>query len=61
MAIRKPHISDLFVLIIFIFIGMVIPSSCASMTAQEQYINADASFLKLKKDPAKQNSRQGLG
>lgn len=58
MAMRKPSISDLFVLILLIFMSFVIPSSCVSMTAQEQYISADASFLKLKKEPEKQNSRQ---
>lgn len=45
-------------LVVFILLGLILPCSCASLTAQQQYNSADLCFLKLKKEPAKQNSRQ---
>ncbi|MDY0220100.1 MAG: N-acetylmuramoyl-L-alanine amidase [Desulfobacterium sp.] len=45
-------------LLVFVFLGLILPCSCASLTAQQQYSSADLSFLELKKEPAKQKSRQ---
>lgn len=45
-------------LFVFIILGLITPCSCASLTAQQQYSNADLRFLELKKEPAKQNSRR---
>lgn len=46
-------------LFMFIVMGLILPCSCASLTAQQQYNSADLCVLKLKKEPAKQKSRQG--
>ncbi|MBI9091304.1 MAG: N-acetylmuramoyl-L-alanine amidase [Desulfobacterium sp.] len=50
----KPLIPGILVLL---FLGSIIPASCASMTAQQQYVLADATYLKLRKNPAKQKYR----
>ncbi len=55
MAMLRSSLPGLFV---FILIGLLIPSSCASLTPQQQYLSADACFLKLKKDTDNQNSRK---
>ncbi len=51
----KPLIPGILVLLFF---GSIIPASCASMTAQQQYVLADATYLKLKRNPAKQKYRE---
>ncbi len=55
METLRSSLPGLFVLIL---LGLMVPSACASLTAQQQYVSADTCFLKLKKDPANQNSRR---
>ncbi len=45
-------------LLVLLFFGAFIPASCASTTAQQQYVTADATYLKLRKNPAKQKYRE---
>ncbi|MCP4114099.1 MAG: AMIN domain-containing protein [Desulfobacteraceae bacterium] len=45
-------------LLVLLFFGAAIPASCASATAQQQYVHADATYLILKKNPAKQKYRE---
>jgi N-acetylmuramoyl-L-alanine amidase len=44
-------------LLFLLLFGAFIPASCASTTAQQQYVIADATYLKLRKNPAKQKYR----